>query len=158
MASATINGKPAKVLILPEGMHPDVISAYHESGHALIAHEHGYPIEGISIVRQGDMAGYLKGGKCTAAGEKKFRYDGMMSMAGMIAEEILQRKKILSLSGIDAAHYNRIKRIKGDDFLTDCYYNAQKIIRRNWHKVQRLASVLAQKKVLDAKEIKELLS
>lgn len=132
-------------------------TTFHECGHALIAEVIGSPLKALSIVREGDRLGGFIGGNSKAKGDLYYHHMAMMSLAGMIAEEILTGRSIKSLTPGDAQWYLKVEGLKGRAFITKAYREARKHITDNWTSVTHLANELFKKKKLTREEIKQIL-
>lgn len=67
------------------------LTAYHEAGHLVVAHHHGHPVWGVSLVSEGESAGrcyislHVDGSEPPTAG--KLLADLDVLLAGVVAEE-----------------------------------------------------------------------
>ena len=140
-------------------------TAYHEAGHAVVAHVMGFPVNGATIVSDEDTEG-----KCRAPTNPH----GYVWSTPRECREITRAAIIVFFAGDQAEklfHPGQDPTGGGDDNyqtfrLMDQFgvapreahrKEARKILRQNWALVERVASALLGRKTLNLDEMTELL-
>jgi ATP-dependent Zn protease len=153
--------------------------AYHEAGHAVVAHILGRLIAEVSILAdwQSGYKGYCKFDALTESTHGKFQWQKhsrnpeliTIKYAGTIAMSIICRKRGWNYErwrGCDRADFDYIYLWSLEAFDSDeqrlrvqkaCREQAREIIERYWYVVDELAASLLEKGVLSGREVYQII-
>jgi hypothetical protein len=160
--------------------------AYHEAGHAVIAHALGVRVEYILMVRCGDAAAHVSSPPWQKLGVRKLRIRAIVYYAGMVAERVagfrctkkrkrarssdqgcigsIVRRMNLLEAGMPIRHNKdgtlKISFARTNAALKLCdpiKRESEVLVTQHWRDIERLARVLRRRDFLGAAEIERLL-
>ena len=149
-------------------------TAYHEAGHAVMSFELKLAIKKVSIIPDGKIYGYVKGGKSPddidyvykAKTERWIEKQIMSLYSGYITEKMYYKRgsRIGSISdnsvAIDFANEVCGSEEEVSAYLKWLYIRAKNILNMDYnkHTIERLASLLLEKKEISGREARDFIS
>jgi ATP-dependent Zn protease len=130
------------------------LRAYHEAGHAAVAHALHVPVTKLTL----DCTTTMRKVGCPLAGY----HQGLIAMGGPFAEERHQgghtaaQQKVLWRGDWAIDLHNAARNLVGSD-IEVALRRAQQIVNANWHLIELLARVLAGRQELAGREITAVL-
>lgn len=150
-----------------------VLTAYHEAGHAVMAHLCGQQITEVEIVGDDDLTGSVQSLRFTD--ERASEHDPALptaplerrllcTVAGMVAESMISGRRSWdeSCEDLDAA-VRLAMQVVGDcerviPFLEIVREHAEDLLRCNWAAVELLANTLTEHPRMSGEEVRRLLA
>lgn len=140
------------------------LAAYHEAGHAVVAHALGVEVEGVSIVQDEGSSGHTTTPRPANVGSSNEEASAdlekhlITGVAGAASEELLT-EELSELPGKDLAGVAKLLMALEDAGAPvqadseEALDEAKSILRDNWGRVRALAEALLEREELDKEDI-----